>query len=70
MDKQVLEDTEGYLDCRSSGEGLCEADHTHVVRVLLQTACVLITAVQTWETRLLVLDSSTGVSTRMSFTAS
>lgn len=61
---------ESHLNCRSSREGLCEADHAHVICILFQTASVLVTAVQTWEAGLLVLHSSTGVSARMSFTAS
>lgn len=58
-----------YLYCRSSREGLSEADHTHVVCVLLQTARVLVAAVQTRQAGVLVLHSSTGVTTGMGFTA-
>lgn len=58
-----------YLYGRGSRESLCEADHTHVICILFQTAGVLVTAVQTWKAALLILDSSTGVSARMSFTA-
>lgn len=59
-----------HLHCRSSRKGLCEADHTHVISVLFQTACALVTAMQTREAGLLILDPPTGVSTGMGFTAS
>lgn len=61
---------ESHLNCRRCGEGLCEADHAHVIRVLLQTASALVTAVQTGQAGLLVLHSSAGVAARVCFAAS
>lgn len=66
---QTKSSAQGYLYCRSSRESFCEADHTHVVCILLQAAGVLIAAMQAWQTGLLVLDSSAGVSAGMSLTA-
>lgn len=61
---------ESHLNCRGCREGLREADHAHVIRILLQTASVLVTAVQTGQAALLVLHSAAGVSARVSFAAS
>lgn len=58
-----------YLDGRGSRQSLSETDHAHVISVLFQTASVLVTAVQTRQTQLLVLYPATRVTTRMSLTA-
>lgn len=59
----------GHLYSRSCRKSLCEANHAHVISILFQATCALVTTVQTWEAGLLIFDSSTGVSTRMGFTA-
>lgn len=61
---------ESHLNSRCCREGLREADHAHVIRILLQTASVLVATVQTGQAGLLVLHSSAGVATRVSFAAS
>jgi len=61
--------THTHLDGRSSGQGLREADHAHVVGVLLQAAGVLVAAVQTREAGLLVLHPPTGVATGVALAA-
>lgn len=58
-----------HLYSWSCWKSLCETYHAHVICVLFQATCALVTAVQTWEAGLLVFDSSTGVSTRVGFTA-
>lgn len=57
------------LNSRRSRESFRKADHTHVICILFQTAAALVTAVKTWQTRILILYSSAGVSTRVGLTA-
>lgn len=60
---------ESHLNGGRCREGLREADHAHVVRILLQAAGVLVAAVQAGQAGLLVLHSPAGVPARVSFAA-
>ena len=59
-----------YLHGGGCRQCLGEADHAHVVGVLLQAARALVTAVQTRQTLVLVLHAATGVAAPVGLAAS
>ena len=62
--RQCFKSTDN-LNGRRGRECFREADHAHVVGVLLQGGGIFITAMQTGQTVLFVFNTSTGMATRM-----
>ena len=68
---QCVQDQNTWPNLHGGGGGqrLGEADHAHVVGVLLQAARALVTAVQTGQTLVLALHAATGVAAHVGLAA-